>query len=121
MDDSEALDFLLGQLTSSVLEEVTGAMMANLITEARHLAVLFCKYMGYVVIAVTHTCYILRHYSPPQSQPHAGPESEEMPAMNGGQNIVPAEMAAAAAAGVEPVLVTGFLPPASVRGMARES
>ena len=38
-------------------------MIEKLIRETKNIVVLFCKYAGYILIAVTHTCYMLRHYS----------------------------------------------------------
>ncbi len=63
-----ALDWLTSQTTSDSIEEVTPIVLSKLIGDSRHLAVLFCKYLGYVVIAITHTCYLLRNYCPPDSR-----------------------------------------------------
>ena len=38
-------------------------MIEKLIRESKNVVVLFCKYAGYMLIAITHTCYMLRHYS----------------------------------------------------------
>ena len=90
LDDEVALDWLTTQATSESVEEVTPIVLSKLVGDARRLAVLFCeygralieyfyhemagnsnevgKYIGYVVIAVSHTCYLLRHYCPPGSR-----------------------------------------------------
>ncbi len=68
-DESDVLDWLLGQLSSDAIEEVTGSMLHRLVAESKNLAVLFCKYVGYVVIALTHTCYLLKHYAPSNNAP----------------------------------------------------
>jgi len=38
-------------------------MIEKMIREAKNFVVLFCKYAGYMLIAITHTCYMLRHYT----------------------------------------------------------
>ena len=112
MDDSEALNFLLDQLSSSSLEEVTWAMMERLAADARHLAVLFCKYTGYVAIALTHTCFLLRHYAPPKSQAPAPAQQQQQ--QNG---VAPA----AQSAEVPTASASSFLPLDRVKGAAHES
>jgi hypothetical protein len=78
LDDTDALSWLKTQTASDSIEEVTPIVLAKLIGDSRHLAVLFCKYLGYVVIALSHTCYLLRHYCPPESR--ARQEKMYMPA-----------------------------------------
>lgn len=86
------MDWFRGQVSSSAIEEVTGTMLHKIVVESKHLAVLFCKYLGYLVIATTHTCYLLRQY-------HSGKGSS--------------------AGGGNPDL--HFLPSQHVRGLAREA
>ncbi len=38
-------------------------MIEKLVRTAKNVVVLFCKYAGYILIAFTHTCYMLRHYT----------------------------------------------------------
>ena len=69
MDAQSTLQWLLSQADDDSIEEVTGTMMDKLIKETKHLVVLFCKYIGYAIIALTHTCFLLKHYtSTPSSQ-----------------------------------------------------
>ncbi len=109
MDDAEALNFLLDQLSSSSVEEVTWAMMERLAADARHLAVLFCKYLGYVAIALTHTCYLLRHYSPPPQQK----QTAALTAAQTAAQVAPPPDAAKS--------TTRYMPVDRVKGRAHES
>lgn len=43
MDEDEILQWLLGQLESDEIEDVTDEMLDKLIKEGKTLAVLFCK------------------------------------------------------------------------------
>ena len=63
MDADSTLKWLLSQVGSDSIEEVTGTMMEKLIKETKHLVVLFCKYIGYAIIALTHTCFLLKNYT----------------------------------------------------------
>lgn len=62
LDETAALQWILSQSEEDSIEELTGTMLDKLIKQTRHLVVLFCKYIGYALIAVMHTCYLLRHY-----------------------------------------------------------
>ena len=64
LDGPAVLQWMLAQIESDEIEEVTGTMLNRLIRESHHMVVLFCKYVGYAIIALSHTCYLLRHYSP---------------------------------------------------------
>ena len=55
-------------------------MMEKLIKDTKHLVVLFCKYIGYAIIALTHTCFLLKHYTSTSPTPR----SNNQPAANGG-------------------------------------
>lgn len=57
------MEWILNQADDDSIEELTSPMMEKLIRESKNVVVLFCKYAGYMLIAVTHTCYMLRHYS----------------------------------------------------------
>ena len=39
-------------------------MLGRLIRDSRNLVVIFCKYLAYALIALTHTCYLIKNYSP---------------------------------------------------------
>ena len=106
MDGESTLSWLLSQSTTSAgagdvvggLDEVTGpAMLNRLIRETRNLVVLFCKYAGYVVIALTHTCFLLKHFS--NSCSTTGPMRPDQ--ANGGPST--------------------YMPPTRVKGMAMET
>ena len=79
MDAQNTLQWLLSQADDDSIDEVTGTMMDKLIKETKHLVVLFCKYIGYAIIALTHTCFLLKHYTSTPSQAHSN-----HPAANGG-------------------------------------
>jgi len=108
MDDSETLSFLLEQADSATVEEVTGAMLAKMVADVRGLAAIFCKYSGYAAIALAHTCYILKHYSPP--------------AVAVATSTEPGAAAAAAASGMPPLpAADSYLPPERVKGASHEA
>ena len=62
-DDTKALEWILNQEENASIEELTSPMIEKLIREAKNVVVVFCKYAGYMLIALTHTCYMLRHYT----------------------------------------------------------
>ena len=62
-DDVRALSWILDQADNDSIEELTSPMIEKMIREAKNFVVLFCKYAGYMLIAITHTCYMLRHYT----------------------------------------------------------
>ena len=62
-DDVKALAWILDQADNDSIEELTSPMIEKMIREAKNFVVLFCKYAGYMLIAITHTCYMLRHYT----------------------------------------------------------
>jgi len=68
MDETETLQWILSQSEEDSIEELTGSMLDRLIEQTRHLVVLFCKYIGYALIAIMHTCYLLRHYGQKPAQ-----------------------------------------------------
>ena len=104
LDGESTLSWLLSQSTTSAgeddggLAEVSGpAMLNRLIRETRNLVVLFCKYAGYVVIALTHTCFLIKHFS--NSCSTTGPMRPDQ--ANGGSST--------------------YMPPTRVKGMAMET
>ena len=78
LDAQGTLQWLLSQADSDSIEEVTGTMMEKLIKETKHLVVLFCKYIGYAIIALTHTCFLLKNCTSTSS-----PRPSTHPAANG--------------------------------------
>lgn len=60
-DENEVQEWLMAEASSSSIEEMTGPFLYTMIRQSMHVVVVFCKYLGYVVIAITHTCFILRH------------------------------------------------------------
>ena len=104
-------------------------MLERLIAESRNLVVLFCKYLGYIVIALTHTCYLLKNYKPaPAATLTADPNLTTAAAAAATAGMLPqrgrvgaaggttAGAAAAAAGGTG-----GYMPVDRVRGLANES
>ncbi len=81
-------------------------MLDKLITQTRHLVVLFCKYIGYVLIAIMHTCYLLRHYGSGPKTPVSSLGDEE--------RIIPDQS-------VNPLITDGYIPVEKVRGYAMEN
>ena len=84
MDAQSTLQWLLSQADDDSIEEVTGTMIDKLIKETKHLVVLFCKYIGYAIIALTHTCFLLKHYTSTPSSSQTHPNNPHQPAVNGG-------------------------------------
>lgn len=64
LDGPAVLQWLLTHLESDEIEEVTSPMLGKLVKDSRHLVVLFCKYVAYAIIALTHTAYLLKNYGP---------------------------------------------------------
>ena len=62
MDGAEALKWMLTHLESAEIEEVSNSMLGRLIRDTRNIVVIFCKYIAYAVIALTHTCYLIKNY-----------------------------------------------------------
>jgi len=63
-DDQTVLDWLMSHLDSAEIEEVSSGMLGRLVRDSRNLVVVFCKYMAYAIIALTHTCYLIKNYAP---------------------------------------------------------
>jgi len=62
LDSGSVLTWLLNHSSGEGgLDEVSGTVMDRLVREARNLVVLFCKYAGYVAIALVHTCFLVKH------------------------------------------------------------
>ena len=64
LDSDSVLTWLLNHSSGEGgLDEVSGTVMDRLVREARNLVVLFCKYAGYIAIALVHTCFLVKHYT----------------------------------------------------------
>jgi len=64
LDGEALLPWLLAHLESSEIEEASPSMLGKLLREARSIVVVFCKYTAYAIIALTHTCYLIKNYAP---------------------------------------------------------
>ena len=64
VDDQTVLGWLMSHLDAAEIEEVSQGVLGRLIRDSRNLVVIFCKYMAYAIIALTHTCYLIKNYSP---------------------------------------------------------
>ena len=121
-DDTSALQWILSQADDDSIEELTSTMIEKLVKNAKHAVVLFCKYAGYVLIAFTHTCYMVRHYSgsnPPTAstvvtthdhREHLYDRMTGEPLPNGDVIVTTAEQKPST-----------YLPPDRVKGLAMES
>ena len=58
------LAWLLTHLEAAEIEEVSNSALGRLVKEVRNLVVIFCKYCAYAIIALTHTCYLIKNYGP---------------------------------------------------------
>ena len=136
MDAQNTLQWLLSQADSASIEEVTGTMMDKLIKETKHLVVLFCKYIGYAIIALTHTCYLLKHYTSTPSQHSTNPPVANGLVQNGdvggggrpisprpgsrNANLHPNAMQNIQGRPISPLAPPTYLPAEKVKGLAME-
>ena len=110
-DDTRALEWIFSQADDDSIEELTSPMIEKLIREAKNVVVLFCKYAGYLLIALTHTCYMLRHFT---GTPSVVKKAENVPA------TAPVVVAVQNGDLLQQIPNT-FLPPDKVKGLAREA
>ena len=75
MDGAEALKWMLTHLESAEIEEVSNSMLGRLIRDTRNIVVIFCKYIAYAVIALTHTCYLIKNYGPDELKKYLPPQA----------------------------------------------
>jgi len=136
LDAQNTLQWLLSQADSASIEEVTGTMMDKLIKETKHLVVLFCKYIGYAIIALTHTCYLLKHYTSTPSQHSNNPPVANGLVQNGdvggggrpisprpgsrNANLHPNAMQNMQGRPISPLAPPTYLPAEKVKGLAKE-
>jgi len=64
VDDQAVLAWLMSHVEAAEIEEVSQGVLGRLIRDSRNLVVIFCKYLAYALIALTHTCYLIKNYSP---------------------------------------------------------
>ena len=64
MDEEEVLQWILAYVESAEIEEMSSSLLGKIIRETKHVVVVFCKYIAYAIIALTHTCYLIKNYSP---------------------------------------------------------
>ena len=43
---------------------MSASLLGKMMKETRRVVVVFCKYIAYAVIALTHTCYLIKNYAP---------------------------------------------------------
>ena len=75
MDDEEVLKWMLEHLESAEIEEVSNTMLGRLIRDTRNIVVIFCKYIAYAIIALTHTCYLIKNYGPDDVKKYSPPQA----------------------------------------------
>jgi len=75
LDDEGVLQWLMTHLESAEIEEVSNSMLGRLIRDTRNIVVIFCKYIAYAIIALTHTCYLIKNYAPDELKKFLPPQS----------------------------------------------
>ena len=50
-------------------------MLGRLIRDTRNIVVIFCKYIAYAIIALTHTCYLIKNYAPDELKKFLPPQT----------------------------------------------
>jgi len=75
LDDEGVLQWLMTHLESAEIEEVSSSMLGRLIRDTRNIVVIFCKYIAYAIIALTHTCYLIKNYAPDELKKFLPPQN----------------------------------------------
>jgi len=75
LDDEGVLQWLMTHLEAAEIEEVSNSMLGRLIRDTRNIVVIFCKYIAYAIIALTHTCYLIKNYAPDELKKFLPPQS----------------------------------------------
>jgi len=75
LDDEGVLQWLMTHLEAAEIEEVSSSMLGRLIRDTRNIVVIFCKYIAYAIIALTHTCYLIKNYAPDELKKFLPPQS----------------------------------------------
>ena len=58
------LTWLLTHLEDALIDEASASFLARLLRDTKLAQVVFCKYIAYAIIALTHTCYLIKNYAP---------------------------------------------------------
>jgi len=74
-EENQVLEWLIAEAESSGIEEASSSVLEKIIRETRHVVVVFCKYIAYAVIALTHTCYIIKNYAPDDLRKYLPPKN----------------------------------------------
>ncbi len=64
LEDAEVLSWLLTHLEDALIDEASASMLTRLLRDTKLALVVFCKYIAYAIIALTHTCYLIKNYAP---------------------------------------------------------
>jgi len=75
LDGEESLKWMMTHLESAEIEEVSNSMLGRLIRDTRNIVVIFCKYIAYAIIALTHTCYLIKNYAPDDIKKYLPPQT----------------------------------------------
>jgi len=75
LDDEGVLQWLMTHFESAEIEEVSSSMLGRLIRDTRNIVVIFCKYIAYAIIALTHTCYLIKNYAPDELKKFLPPQN----------------------------------------------
>ena len=75
LDGEESLNWMMTHLESAEIEEVSNSMLGRLIRDTRNIVVIFCKYIAYAIIALTHTCYLIKNYAPDDIKKYLPPQT----------------------------------------------
>ena len=62
-------------LSLAEIEEVSASLLGKLLKETRRAVVVFCKYIAYAIIALTHTCYLIKNYGPDDVKKYLPPQA----------------------------------------------
>jgi len=75
LDPEEVLPWMMTHLETAEIEEVSNSILGKLIKETRNIVVIFCKYIAYAIIALTHTCYLIKNYAPDDLKKYLPPQA----------------------------------------------
>jgi hypothetical protein len=64
LEDAEVLSWLLTHLEDALIDEASASMLTRLLRDTKLALIVFCKYIAYAIIALTHTCYLIKNYAP---------------------------------------------------------
>lgn len=75
LEEDDVLTWLMTHLDSSEIEEVSSSVLGKMVRDSRALVVIFCKYVAYAIIALTHTCYLIKNYAPAELKKFLPPQN----------------------------------------------